>query len=213
MWVKICGTTNLPDALLAYDAGADAIGFVFAPSKRQVTAAEASEIIQQLPENSEKVGVFLNGPVEQVRQIAKEAGLTGIQLHGNESPEDAEMLVHCDFRIIKGLHAGPDLSHEIAKWAQVPGLFALLIDSGNPIQGGGTGKTFDWDALAAIRNEIPPDLQIIVAGGLSPDNVSDAITRLRPWGVDVVSGVEVSPGKKDPQKVRALVQAARNASQ
>lgn len=201
MWIKICGTTNLEDALLAVDAGADAVGFVFAESPRRVEPMVAKRIVAELPESVEKIGIFVNEQAERVLEIAHETGLTGAQLHGGRD----------NTRAVRGLATAAVVSP-----LDLPGLqldadiTRVMVDSGGVR--GGTGRTFDWNAAVLAFGELREQgRRLIVAGGLTPENVVDAIRILRPWGVDVVSGVEQSPGRKDPDKVRAFVAAAREA--
>lgn len=209
-WVKICGTTSLDDALLAVEAGADAIGFVLAPSKRQVTLEVVANIVQRLPDQVEKIGVFLNESPDQVVETVNQTGLTGVQLHGEETPQAAqEIAAATSVKMVKGIHAGPALLAEIAAWSHVQAVSALLLDSGNGQTGGGTGRTFDWDEVSSMLRSIGGELNVIVAGGLTSANVSEAIQKFHPWGVDVVSGVESEPGRKDPQKVREFIAAVR----
>ena len=214
MWVKICGTTNLEDALLAADAGADAVGFVFAEdSKRRVTPGQVAPIARALPDRIEKVGVIVNETPERIAEIVRTAGLTGIQLQGDESPELTRELRRLNPRLlVKTIQAVTNtdtLATRIAPFrAHVD---AVLLDSGSPAERGGTGKRFAWKEAATGLNKV--ETRIIVAGGLNPDNVAEAIATLHPWGVDVVTGVERELGKKDPDKVRAFVAAARNAHQ
>lgn len=210
-WVKICGTTNLDDALCAADAGADAIGFVFGPSKRQVTPGNVAAIVAQLPGQLEKIGVFLNESPARIAKIVAETGLTGVQLHGDETPQTAQLVAASTLvKVVKGIHAGSGLQSDLSTWAQEESISALLLDSGNGRLGGGTGTTFNWDLAADALRFVPREISIIVAGGLDPDNVASAIDRFHPWGVDVVSGVESEPGKKDIRKVNAFVAAVRN---
>ncbi len=213
-WVKICGTTNLEDALMAIEAGADAIGFVFAPSRRQVTATEVARIVGQMPEHVEKIGIFLNESAERVVRVAEEAGLSGVQLHGAESLQSVRRLKESAprLKIFKGIHVSPTLPADLHLWLESGVADAVLLDSGSPQKGGGTGKTFDWESAGHVISGAPKGSRLVVAGGLSPENVAHAITRMRPWGVDVVSGVEAEVGRKDPRKVRAFIDAARGVS-
>jgi phosphoribosylanthranilate isomerase len=212
-WVKICGMTNLEDALVAVDAGADAVGFVFyEKSPRCVTVETAREIVEKLPSSLDKVGVFVNEPVEKVTTIADEAGLTAVQLHGDEykSPERYSMQgkmffslpateILRDLRGCGGFYGFPSL----------PNSAGVLLDSGSPEQRGGTGKTFAWGEALHLVLALKKRFSVVIAGGLTPQNVGWAAEYLKPWGVDVVSGVEARPGKKDPEKVRAFVRAVR----
>lgn len=216
-WIKICGTTNLADAQLAVEAGVDAIGFIFAPSRRHIEPQAARAIVDALPPNIEKIGVFVDEHAELVRDVVAEAGLTGVDLHGEED-ESTRNLLHSApvegrrIRIFKTLHMGEPKEMEFAHTRILAGLYdALLLDSGSHEQRGGTGKTFDWDATEKLIRLISVTARVIFAGGLNPLNVGQAITRFRPWGVDVVSGVEAEIGRKDPDKVRAFVAVVRAA--
>jgi phosphoribosylanthranilate isomerase len=215
IWIKICGITNLEDALTAVSAGADALGFVFyEKSPRNIDAESARQIVQALPLNVEKVGVFVNEPVEKILQTVRHAGLTAAQLHGIEShkPEfikalqvGRELKV---FLVLPGTEVSRGLEWNVNGERSISGVF---FDSGTPQQPGGTGTIFDWKAAASRIQAIGERLKVVVAGGLNSNNVGDAIRVLKPWGVDVVSGVEARPGKKDPQRVRAFVDAVRQA--
>jgi phosphoribosylanthranilate isomerase len=211
MWVKICGTTNLGDAMLAVDAGADAVGFVFGESKRRVTPEHVAAITVELPDKIEKIGVIVNESPQRVAEIVRIAGLTGVQLQGDESPEFTRDLKGLGLRLlVKTVQAsaGVDtLARRIEQYGSI--VDAILLDSGSPAERGGTGKRFAWKEAAAQIASV--SLPVIVAGGLSPDNVEEAIMILRPWGVDVVTGVEREHGKKDPEKVTAFIKAARRA--
>lgn len=211
-WIKICGTTNLEDALTAVEAGADALGFVFyEKSPRKVDLESAREIVKNLPPNIERVGVFVNEPVEKILSTVAQAGLTAAQLHGAESrkPEFIEALkINRDLKLFLVLSAA-----EIGDESNVngeTGISAVFFDSGTPQLPGGTGKTFDWKTAAPVIKTIREKVKVVVAGGLNSTNVADAIRILKPWGVDVVSGVEAMPGKKDPLKVRSFINAVRN---
>jgi phosphoribosylanthranilate isomerase len=198
--VKICGITNAEDARFAAVQGANALGFIFAPSPRQVEADQARVISAALPPFVLKVGVFVNEDPLRVREVMRQCGLDLAQLHGGEGPEDAEVL---EGRVIKTFRAGrdePDL-----KWRGAP-LRGILIDTFSPRQAGGTGQTFDWELFAAFR---VLDFPLILAGGLNPENIRTALQIARPDGVDVSSGVEVQPGRKDPAKVAAFMAAVR----
>jgi len=199
MWVKICGITNRTDALAAVAMGADAVGFVLAPSPRQLTPAAVREITRALPHEVMSVGVFRDHPAEQVVDMALEAGVRAVQLHGHESPADVEVISPKVSAVIVAMTAGSARVARIGDYAAD----ALLLDAPKP----GSGEVFDW-ALAA---QVPADQRLILAGGLTSANVADAVTRLRPWGVDVSSGVERAPGEKDIRLVRAFIAAARRS--
>jgi len=214
-WVKICGITNLEDALTAVEAGADALGFVFyEKSPRQIGPEAAKKIIQELPSAVEKVGVFVNQFEDPICSLADEAGLSAIQLHGdNEDPYVADLIVkrRPHLKIVVGVsmrHPRPE------GWAMMwrpDVVHAFLVDSGGTSKHGGTGERFDWQMGRRSIEVIARLGQVIVAGGLTPTNVTEALHTLKPWGVDVSSGVEAKPGKKDPEKVRAFVDAVRKA--
>ena len=215
IWIKICGTTNLEDALTAVSAGADALGFVFSEkSPRNIDVESARQIVQSLPLHLEKVGVFVNEPVEKILETVRKAGLTAAQLHGIEShkPEFIKALKAGGelkvFLVLPGTEVSSGLEWNVAGERCISGVF---FDSETPQQPGGTGTIFDWKAAASGIQAIGERLAVVVAGGLNSINVGDAIRILKPWGVDVVSGVEARPGKKDPQKVRAFVNAVRQA--
>lgn len=212
-WVKICGTTNLDDALVAVDAGVDAVGFVFYDkSPRNVSVETAREIIRQVPKTVEKVGVFVNGTEDFIDSVVEKTTVTAVQMHGDdEDPHVADLIVKRR-RDIKVLPAISMKRPNPAGWAMMwhPGsVYAFLLDSGGNGKHGGTGESFDWRGSGASVDAIRSIGKFVAAGGLCPENVGDAIAALRPWGVDVVSGVEASPGKKDPEKVRAFVRAVR----
>jgi phosphoribosylanthranilate isomerase len=216
-WVKICGMTNLEDALTAVEAGADAVGFVFhEKSPRNVTVEVAREIVEKLPESVEKVGVFVGDSAERIREVAVQIRLTAVQFYhasGKSSSADwAALSQESGRRLIVAIRGellaggGMFISGEEKKR-----LHAMLIDSGSGDRPGGTGTTFDWGKCLDMVQGLGSMIPVIVAGGLTPDNVMEAIGILKPWGVDVASGVEARPGKKDPEKVRAFVKAVRDA--
>jgi len=228
MWVKICGNTNLEDAQLAARLGADAVGFVFAASPRQVTASQVAAITSRLPASVERVGVFHSRDAEQIAAIALEAGLTAVQLHGGLDEELARRLRERfadSVRIIQTLHwtvdgpssQGTDLPPAGLLVAQIERIARLrltdrvLIDSKVGAATGGTGVPFDWAAARPLFASVPDGLHLIVAGGLRPENVAHAIAQLGPWGVDVSSGVEASPGRKDPLLLARFIENARSA--
>ena len=222
-WVKICGTTSAEDAAPAVEAGADALGFVFwEGSPRRVTTEAARAIIAGLPEKVEKIGVFVDEDIERVWQVVEEAGLTGVQFHGHETPRLMKRFLNLgklndEARtartwVFKAIPVGGepysalryvDGAEEVLK--------AVLLDSGGGRAPGGTGKAFDWQAAANFVLQLGQRFRLVLAGGLKPENVGRAIALLHPWGVDVVSGVEKQPGRKDPAKVKAFVQAAKES--
>jgi phosphoribosylanthranilate isomerase len=238
-WVKICGTTNLEDALVAVEAGADAVGFVFyEKSPRWVDVETAREIVDQLPASVEKVGVFVEGSEVDWGIEFLGVGLTAAQFYlpveseDQPSPRRTNAIASSLFpplpKVFMALPAtffmedGEQVARLVANFAQqqhketrqsnaMEGSFdTYFLDSGGLRQPGGTGRTFDWvGAKPAVEGMRKGGLKVAVAGGLTPENVGEAIGILRPWGVDVVSGVEARPGKKDPEKVRAFVRAVR----
>lgn len=220
MWIKICGNTNLEDAQLAAELGADAVGFVFTPSARQVTAAQVSEITPHLPEGIECVGVFPALKAEEIANIAQESGLNTVQLHGGVSMElvrQLDEIFNGQVKLIQTVHWDVDagdasaalLAQQLRQINEADLVNRVLIDSKVGAATGGTGVTFDWNAARTTLAEAGAGLKLIVAGGLRPDNVAEAIHHLNPWGVDVASGVEAEPGKKDPAKLAAFIRAAR----
>jgi phosphoribosylanthranilate isomerase len=219
MWVKICGNTNLGDAQLAAQLGADALGFVFAESKRQVTAAQVAMITPHLPAGIERVGVFYSRDAKEIASIVREAGLNAVQLHGGldiELARELRDILGADAGLIQTLHwtvgadSGAALGAELQKIARAALVDRVLIDSRVGAAGGGTGVAFDWQAARAVLEQNATGLRLIIAGGLKPENVGEAILELKPWGVDVVSGVEASPGVKDPEKLVSFLQIAKS---
>jgi phosphoribosylanthranilate isomerase len=218
VWIKICGNTSLLDARLAVDAGADAVGFVFAPSPRQVTLSEVAAIARHLPATVEKIGVFVDAEFEDIYTAVRSCGLTGVQLHFDapaELPAKIHERLESRLRILRVVHfdagTADQVSEQIAEHARNPHLDGVLVDSRTAKAVGGTGVAFDWAAARKTAFRDAGALKLIAAGGLTPENVAEAIVTLRPWGVDVVSGVETEPGRKDPGKVRAFVAKARGA--
>jgi len=217
VWIKVCGNTNLEDARAAVDAGVDALGFIFAKhSPRYVSVERAAEIIRELPPNVERVGVFTDAPAQEVSVAVQQAGLTAVQLHGSETAEHARQLATpcagCRLRVFKSLHLAEAQGISFAQSRVLGEHFdALLLDSSKP-GFGGTGRTFDWEQATPLIKMLGVTSKLIVAGGLTPENVGEAIAKFRPYGVDAVTGVEREPGKKDLEKVRAFVKAARAAA-
>lgn len=197
--IKICGITNQEDALKAASLGVNALGFVFAPSPRQVKPQEAKKIIQLLPPFLSKVGVFFNQPYGEVAEIIRYCGLDTVQLHGEESPEYCEAL---PVPVIKGFRVGKRESLNSLPDYKVA---AFLLDTYSKEQAGGTGRTFDWNLAKEVKQYGP----VILAGGLNPENINLAIQEVQPYGIDVSSGIELRPGKKDPLKLVKLVEKIR----
>ena len=226
-WIKICGTTNLEDALMCAEAGADALGFVFAESPRQVSTDQVAQIIAKLPAALEKVGVFvlpattdpsfvsrLEQTFEELERITAEAGLTALQLYGAGYNHDWQSrIAKQGLKIIRVFSINQQPEGTLIAFGDKENLFAVVWDSGTKAQPGGTGVVWDWESWPENSGWRPPARfsRMIVAGGLSPQNVGKAIRILHPWGVDVVSGVERAPGKKDPAKVKAFIRAVREA--
>ncbi len=198
--VKICGITNLDDALAAIDAGADALGFVFyEKSPRNVNPMQASAIIAKLPPFVQTVGLFVNEEAERVNWTADFCGLDLIQLHGDEEPDYCPEIRR---RVIKAFRVKDAASLISLRRYSVAG---CLLDAWSPAAPGGTGETFNWD----LAREAAACGPLILAGGLTPDNVRRAVEQVRPYAVDVSSGVEAAPGKKDPEKVKEFIRRAK----
>jgi phosphoribosylanthranilate isomerase len=223
MWVKICGNTNVEDAALAAELGADAVGFVFAASKRQVTPTQVAAITPHLPDAVERVGVFDSHDADEIATVALEAGLNAVQLHGGFDEELLKRLggkLARGVRVIQALHWSVDdatsqaasLGGQIERIAALGVADRVLIDTRVGPASGGTGVAFDWAEAQATFASAPGNLRLIVAGGLTPENVPIAIAQLAPWGVDVVSGVEASPGRKDPARLAKFIENARAAA-
>ncbi|HEX5833490.1 MAG TPA: phosphoribosylanthranilate isomerase [Pyrinomonadaceae bacterium] len=199
--VKICGITNLVDARAAVDAGADLLGFNFyRPSPRYIAPPDARKIIGQLPETVLKVGVFVNEGLHSVVRIATEARLSAVQLHGDESPEYCRELA--ETYVIKAFGAGDNLNLEAYD------VDAIMLDTKDDLLHGGTGRTFDWSIAQRTNRSVP---KLFLAGGLSPENVAEAITTVQPYAVDACSSLEERLGKKNHERVHAFVKAVRSA--
>lgn len=211
IWVKICANTSLEDARTAAEAGADALGFVFAPSPRQVTIAQAAAIVPRLPREIEKIGVFVDTPFEEIAATVEAVGLTGVQLHF-APPDGLSTRLRGRFgeqlRILRIVHFDGAEMQDATALNDVDA-DGILVDSRSATAVGGTGIQFDWDAARKSIFSGDRKRKLIAAGGLAPDSVAKAIEKLRPWGVDVVSGVEMAPGRKDPSKLRAFIANAR----
>ena len=196
MRIKVCGITRLEDALVCEQAGTDAIGFIFVPNtKRYILPINAARISSQISALVSRVGVFRNTPLEQILQTARVAQLSGVQLHGQES-DDFLVSLEAHFPVLRAVSYQPKMV--------IPAAQTLLLDGLEA----GSGQTFDWASLdtSSLQNR-----RWMLAGGLTPDNVAQAVQQLKPWGVDVSSGVESAPGIKDPNKIKAFIAAARAA--
>jgi phosphoribosylanthranilate isomerase len=221
MWIKICGNTSLEDARFAAECGADAVGFVFAPSPRQVEPELVSKITQRLPAQLEKYGVFVDAGFDQIVSTVAECGLTGVQIHRSADVSLPSRLrqYFADFprriSILRVLHYkdhDPAFEQQLTELGRNDALDGVLVDSSTTRAVGGTGTTFNWLGARNSFLRAAPHLRLIAAGGLAPENVKQAIQILRPWGVDVVSGVESAPGKKDPARVQAFIRSAQEAA-
>jgi phosphoribosylanthranilate isomerase len=213
MWIKICGNTSLEDARFAAECGADAVGFVFAPSPRWVDADLVRQITPSLPPQLEKYGVFVDAGFDEIVAIVSACGLTGVQLH-RSSDQLLPFRLRRQFPRLSILHVlhyqAPDFDQRLTDLGQ--GHDAVLVDSSTPRAVGGTGTTFNWHDAQSSFLRAAAHRRLIAAGGLAPENVQQAIQILRPWGVDVVSGVESARGKKDPARVLAFIRSAREAA-
>lgn len=200
--VKICGITNVEDALAAAEFGADMLGFVFALSARQVSRETVISIVERLPASIHKVGVFVDAPLEEVQETIRVCNLSLAQLHGSESPEFCQALSP---RVIKSFRVKDDSVLGVMPTYQVS---ACLLDGFDPVLNGGAGRTFDWE----IARRAVSCGRVILSGGLTVENVGRAVSYVKPYAVDVCSGVEAKPGVKDHTKMRAFIQAAKEAS-
>lgn len=198
LWVKICGITNLLDARAAAELGADAVGFVFAPSPRQVSPELAKEIIVCLEGRATTVGVFVNEDLRRMTEIREYCGLDLLQLHGDETEHDVAGFGAAAIKAVR-------VRDRLDEWQDRYPTATLLLDTYVPDAHGGTGKTFDWSLAVDAARRRP----IILAGGLTPDNVAAAVELVRPFGVDVSSGVEKEPGRKDHEKLADYIRRAK----
>lgn len=197
--VKICGITNIEDAMLAIEAGADALGFVFASGPRRITPEEARNIIAHLPPFVQKIGVFVDEDPETVNSISNFCSLDWIQLHGSEPAGVRELM---NRPVIKGLRIKDESSLQVLETYND---YFLLLDSYHPEKPGGTGIVSDWDLVSKVARQRP----IILAGGLNPENISEAIARVKPYAVDASSGIESYPGKKNHSLVKQFIIRAK----
>jgi phosphoribosylanthranilate isomerase len=202
VFVKICGITRAEDARAAVSEGADALGFVFWPkSPRYIDPAVARKIVRVMPPSTVAIGVFVNQPADEVNRIAEQVGLEFVQLHGEETDEYLQKM---NRQVVKAIAVGSGPVPAMSQW---PSKVRILLDVHDPLKRGGTGHVIDW----AVANDIARDREIILAGGLTPENVGDAIERVRPWGIDVSSGVEAEPGIKDHGRLKALFEAVHGS--
>ena len=223
MFIKICANTNLEDARLAAELGVDAVGFVFAPSKRRVTPEQVAEITRELPADLAKVGVFTSTDAAEIVQAAKVARLTAVQLHSAFDPKLVDAINAGSGGVLHVVQVvdvpvGMDqekLRSVLTAVLSHPYVLVALLDASHGGASGGTGRSFDWERTAAevLAVQKATGGWVIVAGGLNAENVGEAIEAFAPWGVDVASGVESAPGKKDPERLRAFVAAAKAAGQ
>lgn len=207
--VKVCGLMRHEDAAVAAEAGARWLGVILAPGfKRSVTADDARIMLGGF--QARRVGVFVDEDELILRSVAEKAGVDVLQLHGDESPDFAARMREAGWEVWKAVRArhADDFSAAAARYAGA--VDALLVDGYSPDTHGGAGVRFDWEAVAARRDELPSGMRLIAAGGLRPGNVADAVRILRPHAVDVSSGVESAPGRKDPQAVREFVRAVHS---
>lgn len=202
MRIKVCGNTALDTAMVAVEEGADMLGFIMVPgTPRSLSVRQARKIVRELPPHVDTVGVFVNQAIGEVEQVAATVGFTVVQLHGDETWEDAASL---PYPLVKAVRLDSAAAAAAVSWP--PGQ-VLLVDAHSPGLLGGTGRTFPWEWV----EDLALRYQLILSGGLSADNVGDGIRALRPWGVDASSRLESSPGVKDPDRVRAYIRAARRA--
>jgi phosphoribosylanthranilate isomerase len=215
MWTKICGNTNLEDARLASDGGADAVGFVFAPSPRQVNRETVQQITPHLPRGLETIGVFVDAGFDEIVETVTTCGLSGVQLHRSTDSLLPSRLRESlrNIRIFSVVNYRAESFEQQLIAAELDrSLNGVLVDSSTAKAVGGTGVAYNWIEARRAILRAAPNLRLIAAGGLNPENVKQAIAILEPWGVDVVSGVEKAPGKKDPARVLDFLRSAREAA-
>ena len=204
--VKICGITNIEDALAAVTAGADALGFNFyKPSPRYVTPQHAREIIEELPDSLLTVGVFVNEDADAIRSVADEAGIKALQLHGDESPEYCHELA-ANHYVIKTFAVSENFDPQSVKQYEVE---AIMLDTKHSSLRGGTGRVFDWSIAQQLAPTIP---KLFLAGGLSPENIENAVKTVRPFAVDACSALDDTPGKKNEERMRVFVNTVRRVA-
>jgi phosphoribosylanthranilate isomerase len=202
--IKICGLTRFEDAELAVELGADALGFVFWPDSPRVVRPEAvRDIVRHLPVLPVRVGVFVNARPDEVAYVAEVAALDVVQLHGDENVRDYQHVIP---RLIKSVHLGDEAALESAM--RLPSDVVALVDAVDAVRRGGTGQVADWTDAARLASRRP----VMLAGGLTDENVAQAVLQVRPWAVDVSSGVESTPGIKSPDRMRAFFERVREAN-
>ena len=201
--VKVCGVTRRDDALLAADLGAAAVGFVFwTRSPRYVDPEDAAAIARELPADVAPVGVFVDPTVDEVQRIAARVGLAAVQLHGDESPTLCDGL---PYRVLKAVPVAGEGTCAAAD--RLPSRITVLLDARDPVRRGGTGRTVDWEVAA----EVAARRRVFLAGGLCPENVAEALRTVRPYGLDVSSGIEARPGRKDAGRLRDFFEEVARA--
>jgi len=221
MWVKICGNTNAADAAMASELGADAVGVIFAASKRQVSIAQAAAITSGLPAGVERIGVFDSQSADEIAEAAERAGLTAVQIHREfdelaidvvraRLPEAVDITATLHWSVDEG-DGAEHVAAALQRIAATGMVERVLIDSKVKGTSGGTGTAFDWSAARQVFREAPKELKLILAGGLTPDTVAEAIAQLHAWGVDVSSGVEAAVGRKDRARVAEFIRKAKSA--
>ncbi len=205
--IKFCGITRPQDAITAAEAGADAIGLIFYDkSPRCVSVDRAVDILSVLPPMVSGIGLFVNAPAAEIIATARKLHLRTVQLHGHETPDDLTPL--SDLAVIKAVHCTPNSLHQLSQWHAVSG---ILLETANTPEAGGSGVANDWSMIESALSNRAKLAPLIAAGGLTPENVADVVRRIRPWAVDVSSGIEESRGIKSIEKMRRFAEAVRNA--